>query len=205
MKYTASIMAAAVALAGVTFATPSMAECKSGKCIRIGHINTFSGGAAVFGKHQRDGVEIALKHLGGKIGGYEVEMFWGDDQRKPDVGRQVADKMVKKDKVHFVTGITWSNILAAVQKTVVRSKTVLISTNAGPTERTSRASKTCSKRIVEPGPPALATALTKETWVEFPAPSGSVLGYQNGIRMGPGTGSRLSYRIRTTRRHGTST
>ena len=99
--------------------------------LKIGHINTFSGGAAIFGTHQKDGLELALKHLGGKIGGLETQIIYGDDQRKPDVGKQVADKMVKRDKVHFVTGIIWSNILAAVQRGVVRSKTFLISTNAG--------------------------------------------------------------------------
>lgn len=107
------------------------AQSATAETLKIGHINTFSGGAAIFGKHQRHAVELAMKHLGGKIGGLETEIIWGDDQRKPDVGKQVADKMVKKDKVHFVTGIIWSNILAAVQRTVVRSKTFLISTNAG--------------------------------------------------------------------------
>jgi branched-chain amino acid transport system substrate-binding protein len=103
----------------------------AGETLRIGFINTFSGGAAVYGKHQKDALELALDHMGRKIGGLDVQVFYGDDQRKPDVGRQVADKMVKKDKVHFVTGIIWSNILAAVQKPVTRSKTFMISTNAG--------------------------------------------------------------------------
>ena len=101
------------------------------KVVKIGFINTFSGKAAVFGKHQKDGFELALDHLGRKIGGLDVEVFYGDDQRKPDVGRQEADAMIKKHKVHFIAGITWSNILAAVQKPVTRSETFLISTNAG--------------------------------------------------------------------------
>lgn len=99
--------------------------------VKIGFINTFSGGRAVFGQHQKDGFELALDHLGRKLGGLEVEVIYGDDQTKPDVGVQLADEMVKKHKVHFVTGITWSNILAAIQKPVTRSETFLISTNAG--------------------------------------------------------------------------
>ncbi len=116
--------AAVIALVGA----PGLA---AGETLRIGFINTFSGGAAVYGKHQKDALELALDHKGRKIGGLDVEVIYGDDQRKPDVGRQVADKMVKKDKVHFVTGIIWSNILAAVQRPVTRSKTFMISTNAG--------------------------------------------------------------------------
>lgn len=99
--------------------------------VKIGFINTFSGGRAVFGQHQKDGFELALDHLGRKLGGLEVEVIYGDDQTKPDVGVQLADEMVKKHKVHFVTGITWSNILAAIQKPITRSETFLISTNAG--------------------------------------------------------------------------
>jgi len=119
-KYIA--ITAAVAMA----TTPVMAET-----LKIGFINTFSGGAAIYGKHQKDALELALDHMGRKIGGLDVEVIYGDDQRKPDVARQVAAKMLKKDKVHVVSGITWSNILAAVQKMVVRDKTLMISTNAG--------------------------------------------------------------------------
>lgn len=99
--------------------------------VKIGFINTFSGGLAVFGKHQRDGLELALDHLDRKIGGLDVEMVYGDDQAKPDVGRQAADRMLKSDRVDFVTGITWSNVLAAVQSLVTRRKVFMISTNAG--------------------------------------------------------------------------
>ncbi|MGQ4809328.1 hypothetical protein NKDENANG_02744 [Candidatus Entotheonellaceae bacterium PAL068K] len=116
-----------LALLAVMTASPARAQ----ETVKIGFINTFSGGRAVFGKHQKDGFELALDHLGRKIGGLEVEVIYGDDQAKPDVGRQLADEMVKKHKVHFITGITWSNVLAAVQKPVTRSKTFLVSTNAG--------------------------------------------------------------------------
>ena len=134
MRFRIALIAPALALA----ATPGLAQEKE---VRIGFINTFSGGAAIYGKHQKDAVELALDHLGRKIGGLDVKMVYGDDQRKPDVGRQQADKMLKKDKVHAVTGIIWSNILAAVQKRVIRSKKILISTNAG---WSAMAGKNCS-------------------------------------------------------------
>lgn len=134
MRFRIALIAPALALA----ATPGLAQEKE---IRIGFINTFSGGAAVYGKHQKDGLELALDHLGRKMGGLDVKMIYGDDQRKPDVGRQQADKLLKKDKVHLVAGITWSNVLAAVQKRVIRSKKIMISTNAG---WSAMAGKNCS-------------------------------------------------------------
>jgi len=121
---TKSLVLATVLAAGTT-------AVQAADTVKIGFLNTFSGKAAIFGKHQKDGFELALDHLDRKMSGLDVEVIYGDDQRKPDVGRQEVDAMLKKHKVNFVAGITWSNILAAVQKPVVRSKTFLISTNAG--------------------------------------------------------------------------
>jgi branched-chain amino acid transport system substrate-binding protein len=116
----------ALAAMAALMSAPAMAQKK----VKIGFINTFSG-PAIFGKHTKDALELGLDHLGRKLGGLDVEVIYGDDKFKPDVGRQAAEKMVKKDKVDFVTGIIWSNVLAATQKMVVRNKTFLISTNAG--------------------------------------------------------------------------
>ncbi len=129
---------ALIASAAMLVASQAVAQDKE---VRIGYINTFSGGAAIYGKHQKDGLELALDHLGRKMGGLDVKMIYGDDQRKPDVGRQQADKLLKKDKAHIIAGITWSNILAAVQRRVIRSKKILISTNAG---WSAMAGKNCS-------------------------------------------------------------
>ena len=120
------VLGAAAALSTLVGSTALQADT-----VKIGFLNTFSGRAAVFGKHQKDGFELALDHLNRKVGGKGVEVIYGDDQRKPDAARQEVDAMLKKHRVDFVVGITWSNILAAVQKPVVRSKTFLISTNAG--------------------------------------------------------------------------
>ena len=117
-----------VALLGVAlFAAPAAAAEK----LKIGYINTFSGGGAILGKHQRNGFALGVEDLGGRIGGLETEIIYGDDQRKPDVARQLVEKMIKKDKVHFIAGITWSNLLMAIQRPVTRAKVFLISTNAG--------------------------------------------------------------------------
>ena len=116
--------AAAIALIGV----PGLA---AGQSIKIGYINSMSGGPGIYGKHGSDGFKLGLDHLGGKLGGLTAEVIYGDTQRKPDVARQLVDKLIKRDRVEIVAGITWSNILAAVRKPVIRAKKLLITTNAG--------------------------------------------------------------------------
>jgi branched-chain amino acid transport system substrate-binding protein len=100
--------------------------------IKIGFVTTLSGPAGIIGKHMKDASDLALAMLGGKIGGLPAQIVYGDDQFKPDVGRQVTDEMMKRDKVDFLTGFIWSNVLLAVYQPVIRSGTILISANAGP-------------------------------------------------------------------------
>jgi branched-chain amino acid transport system substrate-binding protein len=102
--------------------------------VKIGFITSLSGPAGIIGKHMKDSVELALDHLGRKVGGLETEVIYGDDQRKPDVGKQLADEMLKKHKVNFVSGIIWSNVMLAVAPTVTGAGTLMIGTNAGPHE-----------------------------------------------------------------------
>jgi branched-chain amino acid transport system substrate-binding protein len=102
--------------------------------VKIGFITSLSGPAGIIGKHMKDSVELALDHLGRKVGGLETEIIYGDDQRKPDVGKQLADEMLKKHRVHFVSGIIWSNVMLAVAPTVTQAGTFMIGTNAGPHE-----------------------------------------------------------------------
>jgi len=110
--------------------------------LKIGFITSLSGPAGIIGKHMKDSVELAVEHLGGKVGGLETEVIFRDDQRKPDVGKQAADELLKKDKVQFVAGIIWSNVLLAVAPTVTNAKVFMIGTNAGPHQL---AGKLCSK------------------------------------------------------------
>src|SRR3954469_14461244 len=100
--------------------------------VKIGFVTTLSGPAGVIGKHMKDSADLALSMLGGKIGGLPAQIVYGDDQQKPDVGRQVADEMLKRDKIDFMTGFIWSNVLLAAYQPVIQSGTILISANAGP-------------------------------------------------------------------------
>ena len=82
--------------------------------VKVGFMTTLSGPAGIIGKQMKDAFQLGLDHIGNAFGGMESSVIYGDDQRKPDVAKQLADKMVKKHQVHFVTGIIWSNLLVAV-------------------------------------------------------------------------------------------
>ncbi|MGH7277635.1 MAG: ABC transporter substrate-binding protein [Candidatus Rokuibacteriota bacterium] len=102
--------------------------------VKIGFITSLSGPAGIIGQHMKESVELALDHLGRKVGGLDVEVIYGDDQRKPDIGKQLADEMLKRHRVHFVSGIIWSNVMLAVAPTVTGAGTLMVGTNAGPHE-----------------------------------------------------------------------
>ena len=114
----------------VALAQPALAA----DSIKIGFVSTFSGPTAVIGNDMRNSFELALDHMGRKMGGKPVEVIYEDDQQKPDIGKQKTEKLVQSDHVDFIAGYIWSNVLLASLKTAVDSKTFLISANAGPSQ-----------------------------------------------------------------------
>src|SRR6202000_701311 len=120
-------------LAGATvlaLGSPAIA----GDTIKIGFVSTFSGPTAVIGNDMRNSFELALDHMGRNMAGKPVEVIYADDQQKPDIGKQKPEKLVQSDKVDFIAGYIWSNVLLASLKTAVDSQTFLISANAGPSQ-----------------------------------------------------------------------
>jgi len=120
-------IAAGVAAAAFALSAPVQAQQK----LKIGFITTMSGPQGVIGQYMKDSVELALDHLGRKVGGLETEIIYGDDQTKPDVGVQLAEEMLKKHQVDFVSGIIWSNVMLAVVPVVTGAGKIMVGTNAG--------------------------------------------------------------------------
>lgn len=116
--------------AALVLASPALA----GDTIKIGFVSTFSGPTAVIGNDMRNSFELALDHMGRKMDGKPVQVIYEDDGQKPDVGKQKTEKLVQSDKVDFIVGYIWSNVLLASLKTAVDSQTFLISANAGPSQ-----------------------------------------------------------------------
>ncbi len=120
---------AVVAAAGLALlAGPATAQEKT---VKIGFISTFSGPTAAIGNDMRNAFELALDHLGRKVGGLPVEVIYEDDTQKPDVGVQKTQKLIESDKVNFIVGYIWSNVLLASLKPLVDSKTMTVDANAG--------------------------------------------------------------------------
>jgi len=124
MKTALLAACAAIALA----AAPAAAQQKT---IKIGFISTFSGPGAAIGNDMRNSFELGLDHVGRKLGGIPVEVIYEDDAFKPDLGVQKTQKLIESDKVDFLVGYIWSNVLVASLKPIVDSKTFTVVTNAG--------------------------------------------------------------------------
>src|SRR5215510_3982621 len=108
-----------------------VAQAQAQEKLKIGVIATLSGPPAVLGQQLRNGVQLAVKDLGGKLGGREVEVIVQDDELKPDVAVSKAKALIERDKVDFVIGPIFSNILQAIFKPVTDAGVILISPNAG--------------------------------------------------------------------------
>jgi branched-chain amino acid transport system substrate-binding protein len=130
---------AAAALAA--YALVSTAAGHAADKVKVGLVSTLSGPAGALGVDMRDGFQLALKQLGGKLGGVSAEVLASDDQFNPDTGKQIVDRFVKRDRVDFVTGIIYSNILLAAAPVAFDAKTPYVSANAGPSQY---AGKGCS-------------------------------------------------------------
>lgn len=105
--------------------------------LKVGMITTLSGGGAGLGIDVRDGFMLALKQSGRD----DIEVVIEDDQRKPEIAVQLADKLIQSDKVDVMTGIIWSNLAMAVVPAAVAQGKFYLSPNAGPSQL---AGKGCS-------------------------------------------------------------
>ena len=119
-------------LGTLSLAAMLISQVALAETVKIGFVTTLTGGAGAIGNDMRDAVELALDHLGRKMGGSDVKMFYEDDTFKPAVGKQKTEKLVKKDKVHFVTGYIWSHVLMVSRNSAVGKGPFMITSNAGP-------------------------------------------------------------------------
>ena len=117
------------ALAASFLAAPAF-----GAEVKIGFVTTLTTGAAIIGKDMQNAVDLAVEHMGGKMGDLDVNVIYGDDGFKPETGKQVTDKLVQQDNVDFVAGFIWSHVLLASRKSALDAGKILISTNAGPSQ-----------------------------------------------------------------------
>jgi branched-chain amino acid transport system substrate-binding protein len=143
--------------------------------IKVGLVSTLSGPSAGLGVDIRDGFMLALKLSGGKLGGLPAEVLIGDDQFKPDVARQLFEKNIKRDKVDFMTGVVFSNIMLAAVPEAFSSRTFYISPNAAPSPL---AGKDCS-------PWFFAVSWPNDAYHEAAGQHATRKGYKNAYLLAP--------------------
>jgi branched-chain amino acid transport system substrate-binding protein len=100
--------------------------------IKIGFLGELSGPQGALGQDQYDGFMLVVERNGGKLGGVPVQIIKEDSQLKPDVAMQAIQRLIDREKVQIITGVTFSNIMMAIQKPVTDKEVFLIGSNAGP-------------------------------------------------------------------------
>jgi branched-chain amino acid transport system substrate-binding protein len=135
--------ALALALAlGLTLSLGAMpGGAHAAEKVKVGFVSTLSGPSSALGIDIRDGFLLAVKLNGGKLGALPAEVIVSDDQFKPDVARALFERNVKRDKVDFMTGVVFSNIMLAALPEALDNKVIYISPNAAPS---SMAGKDCN-------------------------------------------------------------
>ena len=143
--------------------------------LKIGFVAELSGPQAPLGQDQYDALMMLVEQNGGKLGGVPVQIIKEDSQLKPDVANQVVDKLLEKDKVQIITGVTFSNIMMAVHKKITDKGVFLIGSNAGPSPIAGAA---CS-------PYFFSTSWQNDNQAEVVGKYASDKGYKNVIAMAP--------------------
>lgn len=119
---TGAALAALLLAAGAAAAEP----------VKIGFIATMSGPGGALGRDMLDGFRLGIERAGGTLGGREVDLVTDDDQLKPEIGLQIATRMIERDQVDIITGIVFSNVMMAVAEPITSKGVILLSQNAGP-------------------------------------------------------------------------
>lgn len=121
-------------LGGTTalLAAPAILHAQPAGGVKIGVVAVQTGPQAALGNQLKDGFALGLRHLEGRLGGLTAETVLIDDELKPDVAVTKVRAALERDKVDFIVGVVFSNILQAIIRPVTESNTFLISTNAGP-------------------------------------------------------------------------
>jgi len=143
--------------------------------IKIGFLATMSGSIGAMGQDQYDGFMLGLEEMGGKLGGKTIEVIKEDDQVKPDVGVQAAQKLITEDKVPIIAGVSYSNVMMAVNKKITDAGVFLIGSASGPSPM---AGAECS-------PFFFSTSWQNDQMSEAVGKYATEKGYQKVFAMGP--------------------
>src|SRR5688572_96583 len=121
------------AIIGALAASALVTSAQAANELKIGFLSTLSGPGGGIGIEVRDGFNLALKMNGGKLGGLPTEIVFADDQLNPEVGKQLVERLLKRDRVNLMTGVIFSNVMLAVWPAIEQSKIFYVAPNSTPT------------------------------------------------------------------------
>ena len=101
---------------------------------KIGIISTMSGPAGSLGTEYMAGLNLAIKRGGGAFGGVPIELVTGDDQVRPELGKQFAEKMIQQDRVHMIAGTIFGQVVLAAAPVAFAARLPFVSAIPGPSE-----------------------------------------------------------------------
>lgn len=120
----------AAALTAAT-AVPTGWAIAQAKPLKVGLMLPYSGTFAQLGENITHAIEMVIAERNGKFGGREIQIIKLDDESKPELGPQNADRMVKRDNVDVLIGTVHSGVQLGIHKVVKESGTLCIVPNAG--------------------------------------------------------------------------
>ncbi|RIX75842.1 ABC transporter substrate-binding protein [Acidovorax cavernicola] len=126
-----SVLCALTVLVGA-LASPSQAQ--TAQPVKVGLAMDLSGPFAVGGAEAKAGFAVAIKQLGGKLGGVPVEFVEADTAGNPEAARQVVERMLLRDKIDLFTGPVGSSVALAVGPPLFAAKVPYLSSNTGPSD-----------------------------------------------------------------------
>jgi len=125
MRLKTSSLLAALALAAIS-------GLAAAQTVKIGIITTYSGPGSAQGDQLDKGFKLYLKLNAGKLPpGVKVEPVFRDDTgANADAAKRLAQELIAREKVQFLTGVVWTPNAAAIAPLTAEAKVPFVSANA---------------------------------------------------------------------------
>jgi len=117
-----------------------LAAAAPAQTIKVGVINSYSGPFATLGDLMDKGMKLYMKLNADKLPpGVKIELIIRDDGGpNPDKAKQIAQELIVRDKVHFLTGVVFTPNALAIAPLTQEAKVPFFIGNAGTSVITER-------------------------------------------------------------------
>ena len=152
---------AAVTASAITGLAAGPAAAQSGAPIKIGLTGPFTGGSSSMGVSMRDGVKLAIADINkaGGVLGRPLVAVERDDEARNEVGVQIAQELINKERVVATLGFINTGVALASQRFYQESEipvinnvatgTVIAQQFAAPKEKSNYVFRTSANDIIQ--------------------------------------------------------